>query len=135
MDRRVRTSLFSIGTDIFLTCVKGILAAITGSVAILADAYHSFSDLIVSCTVLTGILLRRRQEQKADSPPAAESFPEADAESSVASTPPTSTTEKPMPGYWIESVVAYFVSLVILYTAYEVVSRVVVARKASFMRG
>ena len=70
MDRRVRTSLFSIGTDIFLTCVKGILAALTGSVAILADAYHSFSDLIVSCTVLTGILLRRRQEQKAGSPDA-----------------------------------------------------------------
>ena len=112
MDRRVRTSLFSIGTDIFLTSVKGILAAITGSVAILADAYHSFSDLIVSCTVLTGILLRRRQEDKAGSP---------DAESGGGE-------EKPMPGYWIESVVAYFVSLLILYTAYEVVSRVVVPR-------
>ena len=112
MDRRVRTSLFSIGTDIFLTSVKGFLAAITGSVAILADAYHSFSDLIVSCTVLTGILLRRRQEQKAGSP---------DAESGGGE-------EKPMPGYWIESVVAYFVALVILYTAYEVVSRVVVPR-------
>ena len=108
MERRVRTSLVSIGTDIFLTSLKGILAVFTGSLAILADAYHSFSDLIVSCMVLTGILLRRRQERKAGNPAAKEG------------------SEKAAPGYWIESLVAYFVSLVILYTAYEVVSKVIV---------
>jgi membrane protease subunit HflK len=108
LDRRVRTSLTSIGTDIFLTSLKGTLAVFTGSLAILADAYHSFSDLVVSCTVLTGILLRRRQERKAGNPAAKEG------------------SEKAAPGYWIESLVAYFVSLVILYTAYEVVSKVIV---------
>ena len=64
MDRRLHTFLISIGTDIFLTSVKGILFFYTGSVAIFADAYHSFSDLIVSLTVLTGIALRLRQERK-----------------------------------------------------------------------
>ena len=118
MDRRVRTSLVSIGTDIFLTSLKGILAVFTGSLAILADAFHSFSDLVVSCTVLTGVLLRLRSEGKAGTP--------AGSSSSEAKTTQPSNTKGAVPGYWIESLVAYFVSLVILYTAYEVVSKVVV---------
>jgi len=127
MDRRVRTSLFSIGTDIFLTSLKGFLAFLAGSVAILADAYHSFSDLVVSCTVLTGILLRCRQERKIGSPPAGSS---ANTATDSGPEPGTSDSkvEGPLPGYWIESLVAYFVSLLILYTAYEVVSKVIVAR-------
>ena len=121
MDRRVRTSLVSIGTDIFLTSLKGALAVVSGSLAILADAFHSFSDLVVSCTVLTGILLRRQRERKAGEPSAGS--PSSDTQTSQAS---TSSTEGAIPGYWIESLVALFVSLVILYTAYEVVSKVIV---------
>lgn len=109
MDRRVRTCLASIGTDIFLISLKGTLAVFTGSLAILADAYHSFSDLIVSSTVLTGILFRRRQERKAGE------------------THPPTTTTGAAPGYWIESLVTLFVALVILYTAYQVVSKVIVS--------
>lgn len=109
MDRRVRTCLASIGTDIFLISLKGTLAVFTGSLAILADAYHSFSDLIVSSTVLTGVLFRRRQERKAGE-----------------TRPPTTTTGA-APGYWIESLVAFFVALVILYTAYQVFSKVIVS--------
>ena len=122
MDRRVRTSLVSIGTDIFLTSLKGALAVVSGSLAILADAFHSFSDLVVSCTVLTGILLRRQRERKAGEP--STGSPSSDTQTSQAS---TSSTEGAIPGYWIESLVALFVSLVILYTAYEVVSKVVVS--------
>ena len=121
MDRRIRTSLISIATDIFLTSLKGTLAVFTGSLAILADAYHSFSDLIVSCTVLTGILLRRHSERKAGVPAAGSTSPDPET-----TQPPPSTTEGAAPGYWIESLVAYFVALVILYTAYEVVSKVIV---------
>lgn len=109
MDRRVRTCLASIGTDIFLISLKGTLAVFTGSLAILADAYHSFSDLIVSCTVLTGVLFRRRQERKAGE------------------TRPPTTTSEAAPGYWIESLVALFVALVILYTAYQVFSKVIIS--------
>jgi membrane protease subunit HflK len=119
LERRVRTSLISIGTNILLTCLKGILAFLSGSLAILADAYHSFSDLIVSCTVLIGVLLRLRSERKAGAPTAG-------SPSSGAETTPPSSTEGVVPGYWIESLVAYFVALLILYTAYEVVSKVIV---------
>ena len=100
MDRRVRASLFSIGTDIFLTTLKGLLAFLTGSVAILADAYHSFSDLVVSCTVLTGILLRRRQERRVGSPPAG-SPANTTSDSGRESEPSDSEAEGPLPGYWI----------------------------------
>jgi len=135
LDRRVRTSLISIGTDIFLTSLKGTLAFFTGSLAILADAYHSFSDLIVSCTVLTGVLLRRRQERKANEPdtdtgitsPDADTgqIPGADENSNKSS--PSTTTREAAPGYWIEFLVALFVAMMILYTAYEIVSKVIVS--------
>ncbi|MBW1765921.1 MAG: protease modulator HflK family protein [Deltaproteobacteria bacterium] len=116
LDRRVRTSLISIVTDIFLTSLKGALAVFTGSVAILADAYHSFSDLIVSCTVLIGILLRRRQQRKAN-----------DADTDQVPGADESSAREAAAGYWIESLVALFVAMVILYTAYEVVSKVIVS--------
>ena len=116
LDRRVRTSLISIVTDIFLTSLKGSLAFFTGSLAILADAYHSFSDLIVSCTVLTGILLRRRQEHKA-----------GDADKGRVPGADESSEREAAAGYWIESLVALFVAMVILYTAYQVVSKVIVS--------
>jgi len=118
LERRVRTSLVSIGANIVLTLLKGTLALLSGSLAILADAYHSFSDLVVSCTVLTGVLLRLRSERKAGTP--------AGSSSSEAKTTQPSNTKGAVPGYWIESVVAYFVALLILYTAYEVVSKVIV---------
>ena len=84
MDRRIRTSLCSIGTDLGLCGFKAWLCAFTGSLALQADAYHSFSDLTVSlCVLLTlGIrkaalaLVRRKYErsQKAEAadPSAAE---------------------------------------------------------------
>ncbi len=99
MDRRIRTSLFSITANILLVSILGTSFYLTGSLAILADAYHSFSDLIVSLTVLTSLLVRRRLERR-----------EVRAEA--------------VPGYWIESLVAFAVSLLILYTAYEVVTKV-----------
>ncbi len=121
MDRRIRTSLFSITANILLISILGTIFYLTGSLAILADAYHSFSDLVVSLTVLTSLLLRRHLERKAD-----KFRPEptsTDTEKTEA--PPTrNVTDRAVPGYWIESLVAFVVSLMILYTAYEVVSRV-----------
>ena len=133
LDRTIRTSLISIGTDIVLISLKGTMAVITGSLPILADAYHSFSDLIVSCTVLTSILLRRRQEDKLSGPATDSTSPDAKTiqEPVVKKGPkqpePPSTLEDAAAGYWIESLVAFFVSLVILYTAYEIVTKVMVS--------
>ncbi len=83
-----------------LVSILATTSYLTGSLAILADAYHSFSDLIVSLTVLTSLLLRRRLERRQNN--------QADS----------------VHGYWIESLVAFAVSLLILYTAYTVVTKV-----------
>ncbi len=63
-DRRIRTSLVAIFADIVLTAIKFILAIFTGSAALLADAYHSATDFIVSLILLGGIVIRQRQEHK-----------------------------------------------------------------------
>jgi membrane protease subunit HflK len=120
LDRRVRTSLISICTDVLLISIKLVTAFLTGSLAILADALHSFSDLVVSCTVLTSILLRKSQERRASQRAAHVSSPE----DGIGGEPPAERGEEAASGYWAESFVAFFVSLVILYTAYEIVSRV-----------
>ncbi|WP_284215811.1 cation diffusion facilitator family transporter [Agaribacter marinus] len=63
-DRRIKTSLIAIGADIVLTVIKFALALVTGSAALLADAYHSATDFIVSLILLCGIVVRRQQEKK-----------------------------------------------------------------------
>jgi len=63
-DRRIRTSLVAIGADIVLTAIKVVLALFTGSAALLADAYHSATDFIISLILLCGIIIRERQEKK-----------------------------------------------------------------------
>jgi HflK protein len=118
LDRQVRISLISIAINVFLTSVKGTLAFLSGSLAILADAYHSFSHLIVSGMVLTGILLRLRSERKVATP--ASAFTSSIAETNQSS----STSKETTPGYWVESEVAYFVSLIILCTAYQLVPEI-----------
>ena len=65
-DRRIRTSLIAIGADLFLTALKLGLALATGSAALLADAYHSGTDLVVSLVLLGSLVIRHRQERKAD---------------------------------------------------------------------
>lgn len=57
-DRRIRTSLVAIAADILLTLIKLITSWVTGSAALLADAYHSLSDILVSVTLLTGLAIR-----------------------------------------------------------------------------
>jgi len=65
-DRRIRTSLIAIGADLFLTALKLGLALATGSAALLADAYHSGTDLVVSLVLLGSLVIRHRQERKSD---------------------------------------------------------------------
>ena len=65
-DRRIKTSLLAILTDIILTAMKASLAVVSGSAALLADAYHSATDLIVSIILLVGIVIRNKQESKGD---------------------------------------------------------------------
>ncbi len=63
-DRRIRTSLIAIGADLLLTSAKVALAMLTGSAALLADAFHSGTDLVVSLVLLVSLVIRFRQERK-----------------------------------------------------------------------
>lgn len=55
MDIRVRTALISTGLNLALTTFKFILFVITGSLAILAETWHSFADVGTSIVVLIAV--------------------------------------------------------------------------------
>ncbi len=94
-DRRIKTSLFAIGADLLLTGIKTGLALLTGSAALLADAYHSGADLFVSLVLLGSLVIRYRQERNNN---------------------PTDGARK------FECVLAIAVSLIILYVPLEILN-------------
>ncbi|VUD67955.1 Modulator of FtsH protease HflK [Thalassocella blandensis] len=103
-DRRIRTSLIAIAADIVLTGLKAGLAIVTGSAALLADAYHSGADLIVSLVLLGSLFLRYREENRQESSAAlgqASAFGFARR---------------------VECILAIAVSFVILYVPFEILS-------------
>jgi len=51
MTKQEKTALLASGTNLFLTVVKFTLASVSGSLALLAEAYHSFSDICSSFLV------------------------------------------------------------------------------------
>ena len=53
----VKASFIAIGVDVFLILLKYILALLTGSAVLSADALHSGGDLAVSLTVLISIVV------------------------------------------------------------------------------
>ncbi|WP_086929896.1 cation diffusion facilitator family transporter [Agarilytica rhodophyticola] len=64
IDKRIRTSLLAIAADLSLTFVKLLLAVVTGSSVILADAFHSLTDLLVSLVLLSSIVVKISQERR-----------------------------------------------------------------------
>ena len=54
-DRKSATALIAIGVNVLLILLKVFLAILSGSLALLADAFHSGSDLFVSVLVFVGI--------------------------------------------------------------------------------
>lgn len=60
MDRVERTALISIGINIGLVIFKLTLAFLSGSLALVADAWHSGSDVAASGLVWTGARISRR---------------------------------------------------------------------------
>jgi membrane protease subunit HflK len=103
-DRRVRASVISMAGNVVLVAIQVFVSWLSGSLAVAADALHSLSDLGVSSVVLLGILLRRRHEARG---------PSAD----------------PTRLHRLEAGIAYAVSLLILYSAYEI-ARVLLSRPA-----
>lgn len=105
-DRRIRTSLISIAADVVLISIKAFLGVFTGSLALVADAMHSASDLGVSIVVLMGLLFRRREETRAGG---------QDRERRLCR---------------IEAGLAYAVACLILYAPYEIASTLLARQSA-----
>ncbi len=67
MTKQEKTALIATLANFFLTAVKFFLAFLTGSVALLAEAYHSFVDIVTSLSVFFALHLdasdKRRVEE------------------------------------------------------------------------
>lgn len=61
MKRKQKTVIIGMAGNILLSIAKLILSFISGSNALLADALHSFSDLLVSLLVLAGMKVNKKK--------------------------------------------------------------------------
>ena len=106
-DRRIRTSLLAIATDLTLTALKVLLAFYTGSAALRADALHSATDFIISIILLVGIALKIKNEKQ---------------QAALAQGKPSNPSPAPASwGHWVESGLAILVALIILYVPYDII--------------
>jgi membrane protease subunit HflK len=62
LNRKERTLVVTIGVNVGLILIKFALAWYSGSLALKAGAWHSFSDIFVSGIVLSGLLLARKED-------------------------------------------------------------------------
>ncbi|MBN1904928.1 MAG: FtsH protease activity modulator HflK [Deltaproteobacteria bacterium] len=68
MNKKIRTSLIAISITLSLTILKFIFYYLSGSIAVLSEAWHSFSDISTSVLVLFALwrsasVLRQKQAQ------------------------------------------------------------------------
>jgi cation diffusion facilitator family transporter len=63
LERSEKAAFLSIILNTSLTLIKYILASLSGSVALMADAIHSLTDVISSTSVLMGIKLSKRRSK------------------------------------------------------------------------
>jgi cation diffusion facilitator family transporter len=64
MERSEKIGAYSIGVNVSLVGIKALLSFLSGSVALLADAIHSSTDVISSVTVLAGIKISKRKSKR-----------------------------------------------------------------------
>lgn len=60
MGRKVQTLVIAMGANVLLIGTKFLLAWASGSLALMASAWHSFADLFVSAIVLGGLVVAAR---------------------------------------------------------------------------
>ncbi len=63
MTESEKIGAYSIGINLTLVGIKALLAVLSGSLALIADAMHSCSDVISSATVLAGIKISKRKSK------------------------------------------------------------------------
>lgn len=92
MEKGEKIALLAIGVNAFLFTLKYLLAGISGSVALKAEAFHSLTDVVASLTVFAGLKISKRKSQ---------SFPYG--------------------LYKVENLVSLIVALAIFYADYQIV--------------
>lgn len=65
MGRKENTLVIAMGANVLLIAIKLVLARLSGSMALTADAWHSVADIFVTGVVLLGLFLARL-ERRAD---------------------------------------------------------------------
>ncbi|KAF5434027.1 Divalent metal cation (Fe/Co/Zn/Cd) transporter [Candidatus Methanophagaceae archaeon] len=93
IDRDKKAALVSVVVTAFLVVIKYSVGVLSGSIALLADAVHSFTDVISSIGVFIGLKISSRKPT--------ESFPYG--------------------FYKAENIVSLFLALAIFYAGYEIV--------------
>ena len=63
MTKQEKTAVFAAAANLLLTIGKLILASISGSIALFADAYHSFTDVLASCLVWIALKLDKKDKE------------------------------------------------------------------------
>ncbi len=64
MTKQEKTAVISICTNVVLTAAKFVLASVTASLALLAEAYHSFADVLSSTAVFAALRADRHAHSK-----------------------------------------------------------------------
>ena len=92
MDKGEKVALLAIGINLLLFGIKYAFSRLSGSIALMADAFHSLSDVVASSTVLVGLIIAKRK-----------------------------TKSFPYGLYKVENLVSCMVALAIFYAGYEIV--------------
>lgn len=96
MEKSEKTALLAIVINLGIFLMKYVAASASGSIALKAEAFHTFADFIASLSVFVGLKIAKRKSK---------SFPYG--------------------LYKIENLMSVFISLVILYTGYDIVLEVI----------
>jgi len=93
LERDKKAALVSIGVSAFLAVIKYLIGILSGSIALIADAIHSLTDVISSIGVFIGLRISSREP----------------------------TEEFPYGFYKTENIASLFLALAIFYAGYEIV--------------
>jgi cation diffusion facilitator family transporter len=63
MEQNEKIGIYSIAVNLLLVGIKILLSSLSGSLALMADAIHSSTDVISSTTVLAGIKISKRKSK------------------------------------------------------------------------
>lgn len=96
MEESERTALLALALNLVIFSIKYLAASVSGSIALKAEAFHTFADLVSSLTVIIGLKIAKRK-----------------------------TKSFPYGLYKIENLTSVIISLVIFYSGYQIVLEVI----------